>query len=252
MRYVDLSAPITASPEGTPEHFRTEITRSSHSEGAAQARALLGVGPELLRDGEGWATETITRLGTHDTTHVDAPLHYNSRIAGQVAAAVDQLPLEWFFGDGLCLDVTAMEDGRAITPRDLDAALERAGRSIEPGNIVLLRTGRDRFYDAPDYMFRGPGVTPEATRVLYDRGVRVMGIDAWGWDAPLDRQAKEARQRGEAGVFWAAHQCGLSYAHIERLVNLGALPAAGFKVCCFLLRIEGGSAGPARVVAIVG
>lgn len=78
-----------------------------------------------------------------------------------------------------------------------------------------------------------------------------MGIDSWGWDAPLDRQAREVLDRGEAGIFWAAHQADLQYAQIERLVNLGQLPAHGFKVSCFPMKIKGGSAGPARVVAIV-
>ena len=95
---------------------------------------------------------------------------------------------------------------------------------------MLLRTGRDAFYGQADYVQRGCAVTPEATRWLYERGVRVMGIDAWGWDGPLDRQAREAISRQEPGVFWAAHQCDLPYSQIERLVNLGSLPASGFKV----------------------
>jgi kynurenine formamidase len=94
-------------------------------------------------------------------------------------------------------------------------------------------------------------VSAEATRWVYDQGVRVMGIDAWGWDAPLHMQAERAKASGEAGVFWAAHQVDLDYSQIERLCNLGALPAEGFRVACFPLRIEGGSAAPARVVAIV-
>jgi kynurenine formamidase len=114
-----------------------------------------------------------------------------------------------------------------------------------------MRTGRDDFYGQPDYVRRGCAVTPEATRWLYERGVRVMGIDAWGWDGLLDRQAKEALTRQEPGVFWAAHQADLPYSQIERLVNLGALPASGFKVACFPLKIRGGSAGPTRAVAIL-
>jgi kynurenine formamidase len=78
-----------------------------------------------------------------------------------------------------------------------------------------------------------------------------MGIDAWGWDAPLHLQAAEARERDAPGVFWAAHQCDLPYCQIERLVNLGELPATGFTVSCFPLRVVGGSAGPARVVGMV-
>jgi kynurenine formamidase len=41
------------------------------------------------------------------------------------------------------------------------------------------------------------------------------------------------------------------YCQIERLHNLGELPATGFTVACFPLRIVGASAAPARVVAIV-
>jgi kynurenine formamidase len=64
-----------------------------------------------------------------------------------------------------------------------------------------------------------------------------------------------AGQRGDHaagdGFLWAAHQCDLQYSQIERLVNLGSLPAAGFKVSGFPLKIRRGSAGPARVVAIL-
>jgi kynurenine formamidase len=106
-------------------------------------------------------------------------------------------------------------------------------------------------YCQSDYMFRGCAVTPEATRWLYERGVRVMGIDAWGWDGPLDRQAKEALALHEPGVFWAAHQADLAYSQIERLVNLESLPSFGFTLACFPLKIQGASAGPARAVAIL-
>jgi kynurenine formamidase len=64
-------------------------------------------------------------------------------------------------------------------------------------------------------------------------------------------QAQQAVERDEQGVFWAAHQADLPYSQIERLVNLDQLPATGFKVACFPLRLVGGSAAPARVVAIV-
>jgi kynurenine formamidase len=78
-----------------------------------------------------------------------------------------------------------------------------------------------------------------------------MGIDAWSWDRPLWMQAEEAKQKNEPGIFWAAHQADLAYSQIERLANLGELPATGFTVACFPLRLVGASAAPARVVAIL-
>src|SRR4051794_10852216 len=251
MPIIDLSAPIVASPpDGSPLE-RVEIKATTHAEGAAQVRTLLQVPPELLRDGEGWAIEEFTRLGTHSVTHVDAPWHYNSTIQGEKAATIDELPLEWFYNDGVVLDVADKADGARVEVEDVEAALAATGHALKPLDIVLLRTGRDAFYGRPDYMLRGCAVSPEATRWLYDRGVRVMGIDAWGWDGPLDRQAREALARRQPGVFWAAHQCDLPYSQIERLVNLASLPPSGFKVACFPLKIQGGSAGPARVVAIL-
>jgi kynurenine formamidase len=248
---VDLSAPIRQSPPETPEVLRTDIEFSGHDEGAVLIERLLGVPSSLLRDGEGWAVETFTRFGTHNSTHVDAPWHYNSRIGGAPAETIDELPLDWFFGPGVVLDMAAKEEGETIDVADVEAELDRIGHDLRERDIVLVRTGRDAFVDEPGYMALGPAVTVDATRWLYERGVRVMGIDAWGWDGPLHLQAQAALESGESGVFWAAHQADLPYSQIERLVNLGELPASGFQVACFPLKIVGASAAPARVVAIV-
>jgi kynurenine formamidase len=150
------------------------------------------------------------------------------------------------------LDFHERKDGETIEEADLEQALDAAGHQLAERDIVLLRTGRDAFYGEPDYMIRGPGVSAEATRWLYGRGVRVMGIDAWGWDRPLNLEAEEALEAGRPGIFWAAHQADLAYSQIERLANLDQLPASGFTVACFPLRLVGGSAAPARVVAILG
>jgi len=251
MRIIDLSSTISPSPEGTPEFLKTEIVYHDHAEGAAQVKALLQLPANLLRDGEGWATETITKLGTHDSTHVDAPWHYNSTIDGKKAQTIDELPLEWFFGDGVKLDMTWKGEGDAVTVEDIEKELERIGYKIKPMDIVLIQTGRDIFYNDPGYIFKGCGVTASSTKWLYEKGIRVMGIDGWGWDSPLNMQAQEAIDKQEEGIFWAAHQVNIPYCHIERLVNLGPLPPFGFKIACFPLKIKGGSAGPARVVAIM-
>lgn len=250
-RFIDLSAPIESGPEDEPDAIRVDVEYTPHVEGARQIEAMFGVGPELLRDGEGWAVDTFTRLGSHSTTHVDAPYHYNSTIRGEPAQTIDELPLDWFFRPGFVLDFHEREDGEGITATDIEAELDRIGHEIKKRDIVLVRTGCDRYLGLLEYMAHGPGVTAEATRWLYDRGVRVMGIDAWGWDRPLWIQAEEAKRKGEKGIFWEAHQMDLAYSQIERLANLDRLPPHGFTVACFPLKLVGGSAGPARVVAIL-
>jgi kynurenine formamidase len=251
MRFVDLSAPIAADPPELPELLRTEIDFADHRRGAQDIERMFGVSPELLRDGEGWAVETFLRFGTHNSTHLDAPYHYNSTIGGQPAKTIDELPLEWFHAPGVVLDFGAKADGDAVGAEEVERELARVGHELAPLDIVLVRTGRDAHYGTLQYMGLGPGVTPDATRWLYERGVRVMGIDAWGWDRPLWMQAEDAKRENRPGIFWGAHQLDLEYSQIERLCNLAELPPTGFVVSCFPLRIAGASAAPARVVAMV-
>ena len=249
-KFVDLSFPISNSPDGTPEFQQVQIEYSDHQSGAAEAERMIGLPSHLLRNDEAWATETFTKLGTHSTTHVDAPLHYNSEIQGKPAQSIDELPLEWFFAPGVKLDFRHKADGEAVTADEIQTELARIGHELKPLDIVLIWTGRDKLYGRPDYWLHGPGVTASATHWLFEQGVRVMGIDAWGWDQPLPMQAEDAKAQNKSGIFWAAHQTNLSYSQIERLCNLEAIPPNGFTVACFPLRIHRGSAAPARVVAI--
>lgn len=249
-KMVDLSHLVENSPETVPENLRIEIEYHDHEEGAQQA-GLFGVPPSLLRNGEAWAVETFTKLGTHDSTHLDAPWHYNSVIGGVTPMAVDQLPLEWFFNDGVKLTFTAKGQGEAITVADLQAELDRIHYNLKPMDIVLIYTGRDQFYYDPLYQHIGVGVTAEATKWLYDQGIRVMGIDSWGWDRPLYLEAQDAIAQNAQGIFWAAHQIDVQYVHMERLVNLGCVPDKKFKVSAFPLKISGASGSPIRAVAML-
>jgi kynurenine formamidase len=247
---VDLSHVIRPDPPDLPDFLRSEVSYGDHAAGAAEFEALLDVDRRLLLRGEGPAAERLS-LGTHSATHLDSPYHYNSTIQGAPAQTIDELPLEWFFAPGVVVDATGREDGDAVTLEQMRAGIAAAGHDLRPLDIVLVHTGTDRFYGERDYMHHGPGVTAEATRWLFEQGVRVVGIDAWGWDAPLRLQAAVARERDAPGILWAAHQVDLPYSQIERLTNLGALPPTGFRVACFPLRIERASAAPARVVAIL-
>jgi kynurenine formamidase len=149
-RFVDLSAPITATAPELPDLLRTDIEFSAHAEGAQTIETMLGVPPALLRDGEGWAVETFLRFGTHNSTHVDAPWHYNSTVAGERAQTIDELPLEWFHAPGVVLDFSTREDGDAIDAPDVEAELGRIGHTLAPLEIVLVHTGRDAFYTELD------------------------------------------------------------------------------------------------------
>src|ERR1700677_597564 len=152
MRFIDLSATIAPSRPDALSFERVEINYSSHAEGASQIETMLKVPRHLLRNDEGWAVEEFTKLATHSVTHVDAPWHYNSVIQRRRAATIDELPLEWFFSDGVVLDMTGKADGERIEVTDVETAFSEIGYNLKPLDIVLVRTGRDKFYGQPDYV----------------------------------------------------------------------------------------------------
>ncbi len=252
MRFIDLSHAIDNEADWAPAWAACQVERSDHEAGALTIRNMFGLTRDYLRSGAGWAVDTI-RLSTHGTTHLDAPWHFAPTSEGRPARTIDQVPLEWCYGPGLVVDMRAKGHGEAILAEDVRRFLDERRLRLEPGMIVLIMTGNDRLFGTADYFVRGSGMSAEATRWILDQGVRLMGIDAWGWDIPLPVQAERALARGDRQLFWEAHFVGLDreYCHLERLTNLDKLPLTGFTVCCFPLKVARGSAGPARVVAIL-
>ena len=125
----------------------------------------------------------------------------------------------------------------------------RPATSSQPLDIVLVWTGTD--LKQPGYESRHPGLRRDATEYLVDRGVKLIGIDAWGIDRPFDVMIEDAKA-GRA-QFWESHLLGREkeYCQIERLANLETLPrTTGFTVSAFPFKIERASAAWARVVAI--
>ena len=193
-------------------------------------------------------------LGTHTGTHLDAPWHYHPTMSGgERAITIDEVPLDWCYGDGVMLDFSDKDDGYLITPMDVENKLTEIGYTLKPGDIVLIQSGADPYCNSEEYMVRGCGMGRASTNYLTERGVHVVGTDAWSWDRPLPLVAEEFKKNHDKSVIWEGHFAGIDrgYCHIEKLTNLDKLPPFGFKVACFPIKIEGGSAGWVRPVAIL-
>lgn len=252
MNVIDLSKPVQFNRDD-PFFMKVRIRHKPHKAARMLVR-LLGLPLRLFPKGfVGWADDTITKMGVHSTTHIDAPWHYGPVSAGEPADTIDAIPLEKCIGPGVVLNMSHKEDGDPITVTDMETALDKSGAKIGETTIVLIRTDRDRYLGTKEYWHRGTGMSAAATEWLIDRGVTVMGIDQWGWDLPFKAQIAKARATGDDTLFWEAHRVGQRrpYWHMEQLTNLAALPAHGFEVAVFPLKIVGASAAPARVVAII-
>ncbi len=250
MRIIDLSVPIS---EKVKEPLSAKIDYVKHEEGAVQAAQMFGLEPTDFPEGKAWAVETVT-LNTHTGTHVDAPWHYWPTSEGKQARTIDQLPLEWFFGDGVLFDFHEKEAGYEITTQDLKEKLHEMNYELKPYDIVMIRTDADKKIYEEGYFNAHAGVSAEATHWLIDQGIKVMGTDGWGWDIPFYLQAEEYKKNPREGVLWAAHFVGKEkeYCQIEKLANLDQIPKPyGFKVATFPVKIEGASAAWVRPVAII-
>jgi kynurenine formamidase len=173
--------------------------------------------------------------------------------AGKRALTIDEVPLEWCFQPGVKLDFRHFSNGYVATAADVEAELARIGHTLSPLEIVLVNTAAGVRYGQPDYVATGCGMGRDATLYLTSRGVRVTGTDAWSWDAPFVYTARKYAETGNAHLIWEGHKSGreIGYCHIEKLANLEALPATGFKVACFPVKIKAASAGWTRAVAIL-
>jgi kynurenine formamidase len=254
-RFVDLSISIEAGLTSDPPTMIPKIDYIDHETGAASMMEFFpGIKKEDLPGGLGWAMEFV-HLSTHSGTHLDAPYHYHPTMdKGKPSATIDEIPLEWCFNDGVLLDFRHKKDGERITAGDIEKALQKIRYEIKPLDIVLIRTGAEEFWGKAEYLIRGAGMDRESTLYLTEKGVKVVGIDAWSWDRPLPLIASEFQKKHDPRVIWEAHFAGIEigYCHMEKMANLGAIGQPhGFQVCCFPIKIKRASAGWVRPVAIV-
>jgi kynurenine formamidase len=253
-RLIDISVPLENDVAADPPPLRPKIRYRAHKETAPEVCLFFpGLKPSDLPDGEGWAIEML-EVSTHNGTHVDAPWHYHSTMdRGKRALTIDEVPLEWCLQPGVKLDFRHLPDGHVVKPAEIEAELQRIGHALKPLEIVVANTSAGAAYGEPEYVSKGCGFGYESTMWLTERGVRVVGTDGWSWDAPFVHTAARYKESGDASIIWEGHKAGRhrGYCQIEKLHNLEALPADGFMVSCFPVKIRAASGGWTRAVAIL-
>ena len=250
MKIYDLS--VMLEPKENVEAFGVEIEYRDHKTGGKDMLAGFGCQEDDLPNGMGWSSERLT-LATHDGTHIDAPWHYGPTSGGTKARTIDELPMEWFYADGVVLDMRHKEQGSSITVADLQAALQKINYTLKPGDIVCLQTGADKYWGKREFFIRGCGLVRSSTLWLIDQGVKIIGTDAWGLDRPFFAIREEFLKSRDKSIIWSAHYAGMEkeYCQIEKLANLDQLPRPhGFKIACFPIKIRGASGAWTRVAAI--
>jgi len=183
----------------------------------------------------------------HGGTHLDAPIHFAE--GGQAAEAI---PLSRLVASAVVIDVSAKATADYQLTVDDVTAFEREHGQIAAGTIVLLRTGWSRHWpdrraylgddtpgDASKLQF--PSFGADAARLLVEeRRVAALGADVASIDHGASTDFQVHRIAGTANV-----------PGFENLTNLDRLPPTGATVIALPMKIEGGSGGPLRAIALV-
>ncbi len=233
-RVVDLSQQIAPGmpvfPGAEPPRFEQGATIASH----------------------GFAELRVT-MDTHTGTHMDAPCHV---LEG--APSLDQLPPERFMGRACVLDVRGLE-------RVTRGHLEARAALLESCGFLLLRTGMEQHWGAPEYFGAFPCLDLEAATWLAGLGLSGLALDAISVDAisvdaisvdaisedaisvdPLDAAGLDAMSLDVHRIL-----LGAGMVIVENCRNLAQLPEQGFVFCAMPLPIQGADGSPVRAVAFV-
>ena len=211
-------------------------------------------------------TGSAISLYTHMGTHIDALNHFglDGKIwngfseeehlgnRGWNVTGAENIPP--IIARGVLIDVAAakglemLPDGYRITPEDLIKTLDKQGTKLHEGDIVLIRTGRMKYYeDAAKYMANSPGIGLSAARFLIEKGgAMVVGAD----NLSLESFPSEVKSSYVSVHTYLLAEQG---APILELVNLEELSKDGVYEFAFIggsLKLRGADAAPIRPIAI--
>jgi len=113
---------------------------------------------------------TAFHLSSHSGTHIDAPSHF---IRG--GKQLDEIPIDRLVGRAMVVD---LDDGAR--------AYAQAYRSLKMGrcDVVLFRSGWDRWYSEERYFYEHPHLEPKLLRPLVELPLKWIGVDMPSPDGP--------------------------------------------------------------------
>lgn len=223
VRLVDLSRELFEGMPIWPGHQRPFVMTNQTHEGFVERW-----GTKVGFEAHNWL------MSEHTGTHTDAIFEYDSE-----GATIDRTPLEYYYGEAICLDVSSVRHPDYITVGVLEQALARGGQEIVPGNIVLLYTGHgERTYPSKEFVDRYSGLDREAATWLAEQGVVNIGIDALSIDHTDDED-------------FSGHMVCAEYqiVNTENLTNLEQLVGKRFLFLGLPLKFRDGTGSPIRAVA---
>jgi len=200
-------------------------------------------------------------MSTHSGTHFDSLNHigYGEKIfngfdaihhlgnKGWTKAGADKIPP--MITRGILLDIAAekgvpmLPDAYEISTQDIQRTLSRQEIKLQPGDAVLIRTGRMTVWpDTKKFVPNEPGITRESAAWLIDHGAVLLGADNMGVEKfPIAKESVHAYVFAERGV------CLLELVWLE---DLAKDKVYEFAFIAAPLKLRGATGAPARPLAL--
>ena len=172
-------------------------------------------------------------VGTHQGTHLDAPLHFFAD-----GASLDEIPLDRFYGPARLVDLAPGGELEPNRPLTVEMFREHAD-AFRPGAKVIYRTGWDRVFGRPEFFTDLPSLTLEAAHWIAEKGIALLGMDT---PTPSKIAGRECH--------YALLRQGVEIVIVEGLANLDQLPER-FTFIGFPLNFQGRDGSPIRAVAAI-
>jgi kynurenine formamidase len=235
-KLIDLSMPVHNDMVAFPRVVRPSLAMYETWQEFAERIGAARFGVDSL------TASYLVVLGDHIGTHMDSLRHLRNDAPGP-----EGIPLEYCYGNGVCLDFRHLPAGAGITVNDMKDALAKIHYTLQPLDIVLIQTGAGKIQHTEKYLTDHVGMTGESTHWLLDQGIKMTGIDAVTYDPPVWAMFERKK-------FWEAHRVMQTreYYHLENMPNFDLLPAHGFTLSLFPIKWVNTTAAPVRAVAIFG
>ena len=193
------------------------------------------------------------KMGTHTSTHIDAPYHISKS-----GKTLNDFPVERFIGQGIVIDFSDKGDIYEITREDIMAHADE----LKKVDFAILNTGWAKYYGTWDF-FRHPYLSGDAALALVELGIKIVGTDGSSADAaygfstakrlenPTFSEILENIERenikNEAHAALLGNECLI----VEYMCNLEQLPKEAATYSFLPLKLMEADGSPVRAICMI-
>ena len=193
------------------------------------------------------------KMGTHTSTHIDAPYHISKS-----GKTLNDFPVERFIGQGIVLDFSDKGDIYEITREDIMAHADE----LKKVDFAILNTGWAKYHGTWDF-FRHPYLSGDAALALVELGIKIVGTDGSSADAaygfstakrlenPTFSEILENIERenikNEAHAALLGNECLI----VEYMCNLEQLPKEAATYSFLPLKLMEADGSPVRAICMI-